>query len=250
MNKLVELLKQIGGSDELVKQISEEVDRFLKSVYEDYDAKFNEKLLKAKQICSEELDKEKAALARKVAVYLESKSETMQNAHNRQKAIEEAEAKSLLKRAKALLEGIQLDDDGNSRNLQAIEKKAERLEKALNALKEDRDAWTSKASKANEIATKSLQHASMLESTVKDLRKQLNESKTQVQTAQPKSSTPAKPVIESKTQPKEQVIVRSARLDESRIIPNKSVVKRPLTELNSAKKKVTEIDDIANQLEL
>jgi len=189
MKKLVELLKEIGGSDELVKQLSEELDRFTKGVYNKYDTLFNKKLERAKQICMEELDKERASLARKVGTFLESKTSAMQQAHSRQRAIEESEAKSLLKKTKALLEGIQLDNDGSTRNIYEIEKRANRLNKALSALKEERDSWILRANKANDIAAKALKHSNLLEGQLGKVKSQIQENKKIKTKVQTKSQT-------------------------------------------------------------
>ena len=237
MNKLIELLKEIGGSEELVKQVSEELDRFTKGVYDKYDTLFNKKLERAKQICMEELDKEKSALARKVGTFLESKAAAMQQASARQRAIEESEAKSLLKRTKSLLEGIQLDDDGTSRNLHAMEKQAERLGKAVAALKEERNAWVKRANKANDIATKALKHSNLLEGRLKNAKKNLAESKK----IAPKATTQQKKPAQAR---------KPRKLDEGRKVPARGkTTRKPITEARKLQRKASAIDNIANQLD-
>lgn len=164
MEKIKELLRGIGGSDELVSALCEELDRFVAGVHENLQSEFDSKLVKAKKVCLEEVNQEKARLAKKVEIFLESKKENMEQAAARQRAIEEAEATSLLKRTKGLLEGIEIGDGGDSRKLQAAQTKIARLDKQLGALKEERAAAIDKANNAYTIAQKILAENRALES--------------------------------------------------------------------------------------
>lgn len=167
MDKLRELFKQLGGSDELVNALSEELNRYSSELKKQYDDEFNRRIQKARQICLEEVQKEKSALARKVSIFLESKLESIERAAEKQRLQEDTEATNKLKHLKALLEDVALDNSGQSRELRDVKKQLARTIKAFQMLKEERDIAVKKANKANEIATKVLQKNRLLESKVK-----------------------------------------------------------------------------------
>lgn len=167
MDKLKELFQQLGGSDELVQALSEELSRYGEELKEQYDRDFDVRIQKARQICLEEVQKEKAALARKVSIFLESKLEAFEKAAEKQRLQEDTEASNKLKHMRALLEDIALEDNGQSRELQDTKKQMARLNKAFKTLKEERDVAVRKANKANEIALKTLKKNRLLESKVK-----------------------------------------------------------------------------------
>jgi ribosomal protein S17E len=196
MDKLRNLLKQLGGSDDLVEQISEEFTHYAQAIKEKYEHEFKEKLANAKQVCLEEVNKEKAALARKVAVYLESKQETIEKAAEKQRLNEETEATNTLRRVKAMMEGVDFDS-GQSRELQAARGKIERLTAAIGALKEERNMAVKKANDANGIALKALKQNRILESKL--VGSAVTESGGQTQGATPAAPAPA--INESASKP-------------------------------------------------
>lgn len=167
MDKLKSYLKELGGSEELAKAISEELTRYGTDLKTQYDEEFKVKLQKAKTVCEEAVQKEKAVLARKVSVFLESKLEAIERAAEKQRLQEETEATSKLKGLRALLEDVQLDENGNSRELQTSQKQIARLTKAFNTLKEERDIAVQKANTANDVALKMLQKNRILEGKAK-----------------------------------------------------------------------------------
>ncbi|MHA1838780.1 MAG: hypothetical protein ACTSYO_02320 [Candidatus Ranarchaeia archaeon] len=167
MDKLTELLKQLGGSDELITQINEELARYGNELKEQYDADFRDRIQKARQICLEEVQKEKAALSRKVSIFLESKLEAIEKTAEKQRLQEDTEAVNKLKNLRALLEGVSFDDEGQSRELHESKKQLKRSHKALKTLKEERDIAVRKANSANGIALKTLQRNRLLESKAK-----------------------------------------------------------------------------------
>lgn len=214
MDKLKELFKQLGGSDELVNALSEELVRYSEELKEQYDRDFKDRIQKARQVCLEEVQKEKAALAKKVSVFLESKLEAIEKAADKQRLQEETEASNKLKQMRALLENIALEDNGQSQELQETKKQLTRLGKAFKTLKEERDAAVRKANQANEIALKTLQKNRLLESKVKadavlaeskptEEKKPLTESAP----AQPEQSK--KPLTEERTVPAKGKTTRS-----------------------------------------
>jgi hypothetical protein len=103
MEKIVNLLKQLGGSDELAKAVVKELTAWheseKKALHEDYERK----LEKAKAV-----NKYKADLARNVEIFLEAKVNTVNKEAQKQAAIGESEAARTLKDVKSLLEGVKI----------------------------------------------------------------------------------------------------------------------------------------------
>jgi len=177
MDKLKELFKQLGGSNELVEALSEELSRYGEELKEQYDNDFNGRIHKARQICLEEVQKEKAALARKVSIFLESKLGALEKAAAKQRLQEDTEAGNKLKHVRALLEDIPLEDNGQNREIHETKKQLARLGKAFKTLKEERDVAVRKANKANEIALGTLKKNRLLEGKVRAVNT-LAEAKT------------------------------------------------------------------------
>lgn len=203
MDKLKELFQQLGGSDELVEALSEELSRYGEELKQQYDRDFNDRIQKARQICLEEVQKEKAALARKVSIFLESKLEAFEKAADKQRLQEDTEASNKLKHMRALLEDISLEDNGQSRELQDTKKRLARTLKAFNTLKEERDVAVRKANKANEIALKTLKKNRLLESKTKAANV-MSESKpkgTKKVVSEGKKTPPRKPLAENRNVP-------------------------------------------------
>lgn len=164
MDKLKELLKGIGASEELTSAICEELDRYSASLRSMMDSEYKAKVDRAKKVCVEEVNKEKAALARRLKTFLESKAAAIDQAAARQRGIEESQSAMTLKKAKALLEGVELKEGGETNaKLQDVEKKVRRLESACATLKEERNLAIAKANTANGIAAKALQRNRILE---------------------------------------------------------------------------------------
>lgn len=162
MEKIKSLLGDLGASDELSNALCEEFERYTQSLKEKYEGILRDKIKEAKSICVEEVQREKVNLARKVAVFLESKVNAIEQAAAKQRVVEESEASSVLKRAKAILEDVKIDES-DSRELLALKKKLSRLERAASTLREERDRMVQKANKANEIAVKVLDKNKLLE---------------------------------------------------------------------------------------
>jgi hypothetical protein len=164
MDKLKELLKGIGASGELTTAICEELERYSASLKSRYDAEYQQKIERAKKVCVEEVNKEKAALARRLKTFLESKAAAIEQAAARQRAIEESESASRLRKAKSILEGVELKEGSvTNSEIQDAQKKIVRLEKACATLKEERNLAVAKANTANAIAAKALQRNRVLE---------------------------------------------------------------------------------------
>lgn len=176
MEKLKALLKELGASDELSNALIEQVRRYSVEVREHYDRLYADKLEKAKGVCLEEVEKEKVGLAKKVATYLEAKASSIEQAHQRQLKNEEAEATSLLKRVKAVLEGIDLEKGGDSRQIQTLNTQVGRLQRQMTSLREERDEAVMRANRANDIAERSLSKNRVLEQKLRETEPPVSEA--------------------------------------------------------------------------
>lgn len=227
MEKLKNLFQQAGVSETLADSIIEEIGNHTKAVKESYEKQFSDKLEKARQVCLEQLNKEKSRLSKKVAIYLESKKEQISRAAEKQRLNEDTEATSLLKRTRAILEGIQMDDKGQNQDLQAARQQVTRLQKAVTTIKEERDLAVKKANEANRIALENLRKNRLLENKIQTEQKTIQESKK-----------PETNVAQENKEP-----VQRQRLDSNRKVPVKSQSTRPVLEENQTNrtsgKKVT-----------
>lgn len=165
MAKLKELLKGIGASDELAVALCEELQTYSTALKARFEQEYGQKIGRAKQVCIEEVNKEKAALARRVKTFMESKVGAMEQAYANRRAIEESESAARCKKAKAILEGVEVKEGTvTNQALEEANKKIARLEKAVNSLKEERNLAVTKANTANDIAAKALSRNRDLES--------------------------------------------------------------------------------------
>lgn len=247
MTKLRDLLKQLGGSDELADAISEEFARYAQEIKSKYDAEFKDKITKARAVCLEEVNKEKASLARKVAIYLEAKQDHFEKAAEKQRLNEESEATNRLKRAKALLEGVEVDGSGQSRELQAARRQITRLQQAVDTLREERNLAVDKANKANTIAADVLKKNRLLEQNLKQTG-QTAIAESTVKPAPRGNVTAGEPKPASRPAPR--------RLDEGRRVPSPGVSTRTVLKetqvkspTNSQKRGDDPISNIASALE-
>jgi hypothetical protein len=168
MEKIKELLEKIGASEELANALCEHLEHYSNDLKAQFDRDLKEKVEKAKQICIEEVAREKVNLARKVQIFLESKAKGIEQAMAKQRVAEDTEATAKLKKAKALLEDIDIEGGATSRELLALQKKAERLEKAFGTVREERDRAVQRANRANGIAVKVLKKNQVMESTLRE----------------------------------------------------------------------------------
>ena len=156
MDEILKLLTKIGASEELAKGITEAIDSHLTAqralLAEEYDAKKTA----LKKVMVEEVEKYKKDLARKTQIFFESRADKIESQIAKQVAIKDAAAEGKLKQVKALLEGIQLDTEGNAEPGE-LHRQIETLVKQNTTLKEEKTAALQKAGKATLIAQKALE---------------------------------------------------------------------------------------------
>jgi hypothetical protein len=152
MQKIREIVKQIGGSDELADQLIAAVQEHVESERVTVQEEYKAKIQKAKQVCLEEVAAEKARIARKVEVFIESKVASIERAAGKTRAIEESAAVAQLRQIQKILGG----EGGNSAELEALNRKLARIAEQTASIKEERDVAVRKANQANMIAAKTL----------------------------------------------------------------------------------------------
>jgi hypothetical protein len=164
MDKIKDLLKQLGGSQELIEEITKELAAFKAQCLAEADATLQARLAKAKQVCMEEVVVEKANLQRKVEIFLEARINSIDREAEKQAAIGESEAVKTLRGIQSLIEGV---DNDSTPEAQAAVAEVKKLRVLVTKLNEDKAQLAETAKRANQIAMKALQRNKMLES--KDL---------------------------------------------------------------------------------
>jgi len=114
LDKIQNLLTKSGVSTELAAQIVESMEEYKATVVAEAQAELTDKVKAAKQVVLEEVESYKSNLARRVQLFCESKSQTIEQQLTRRSAASDTEATTKLTEVKALLEGIQLDGSPNS----------------------------------------------------------------------------------------------------------------------------------------
>ena len=168
MDKLRELLSKAGVSEELIDGICEEFETLSATLKEERDQELANKIQRAKQIFIEEIAREKAAIARKVKVFLESKARSFEEAAARQRRVDESESAAKLRRAVEILtdgQNVVGEDVGQS---DADRKLISRLEKALTSVREERDNALLRAKRAYGIADGALKRNQFFETKLRD----------------------------------------------------------------------------------
>lgn len=188
MEKIIELMKQAGISDTLAKGITEALNNYTKEQKAILESDYRDKMLQAKAVLVEEMNKFKTDLARKATIFFEAKSDKIEQAIAKQVAIRESASEGKLKQVAALVEGVQLNTSPQA-DLQALNGKIAALQNQLKVVTEERQTAVTKANRANTLASKLLQ---------KNRELTLTEGKT---TTDPTGGTPTTK-IEGKTTPK------------------------------------------------
>ena len=162
MEKIKQLLQKCGLSPEASAEICEAFDAHAKQLTEQFEAKFQQRLAKAKKVCFEETEAHKAELSRRLQIFLEAKHSAIDEQILRQSAKIEAESVAKLERIAALVEGVQLNGQAPS------ELKAElgKFKKLTERLVEERDRAVRKAKQVVSISERVLTRNRQLERNV------------------------------------------------------------------------------------
>jgi len=126
MKTIKALLVKSGVSEEAANKICESLESHVDQSRQQLETQFNERVAKVKSICLKETEDYKSELARRVQIFLETKSATIQESLSRQLGNKETEATATLRRVKASLNGVEMNSEPNSQ-LQTELKNAKKL---------------------------------------------------------------------------------------------------------------------------
>lgn len=161
-SKVTDLLKKMNVTPELIEEFDKLLDETREGMKKQLEEQFRHRLGNAKKVCAEEIEKQKADLARKVEVFLEARINTISREAQKQAAIGESEATKTLRELKSLLEGV---NSGSSPTDQAAIAELKELRTACHRLQEQNEKLGLKAERANKIAMQVLQRNRILESS-------------------------------------------------------------------------------------
>lgn len=162
MNAILGLLKQMNASEELAKSIAESLESYVAEQKAILEESYKNKLAQARALMLEEFNKTKTALAKKVSIFFEARADKIESQMAKQVAIRESAAEASLRDIKALLEGLQVNANGDV-DLQALQKELSSLRKQVGVLREQRETAVVKANRADKIARKVLERNRTLE---------------------------------------------------------------------------------------
>lgn len=148
MDELKQLILKCGMSQEFASELCESLDAHEKQLRSGLNEEFKAKLEDAKKRLVEETEQYKMELARRVQVFLESKSAAVEEQLTKQSAIKESAATSQLEKVKAILEGIELN---GSAPTELLAKNA-KLERRVKQLTESCNHATRKANRLQKLS--------------------------------------------------------------------------------------------------
>ena len=226
MDKVKQILEKLCGV-EASTQILDELVKYETDVRTRYESKYNEdnkklnesftaKLQKVKDVCVEEYDQAVADLARRVGLFLESRSEKIDSQLIKQSAIRESASEAKLNQLKSLLEGI--EHDGTSKaDLQAAQKQIKDLQTELGLRTESLRVVESKKKEAVKIAQESLERNRQLETMIQESKQ---------------TKTVTEPAV-VKTEMNESVVPAPSLVRTPRKIEESTIAKAPATPVKS-----------------
>ena len=201
MDKIRALLEQLGGSKELVDKIVENFESYRAGVDTKTQDDYHKRLEKAKEACLAEVKSYKTELARKVQIFLESRVEKIEQQVAKQVAVRDSAAESKLQAVAALLEGVQVNGEGNKADLEAAVKQLKDLQEQVQKLSGQNKALTEKANRAHGIAEMTIQRNKVL---AKELAEVMN-----VKPSVSEDKKTKKPITEDRKEAAKPVTTRS-----------------------------------------
>jgi len=162
MDKIRALLEQIGGSKELVTQIIESLSAYKTKVEEDIKNQYSQRLNTAKEACLEEVETYKRDLAQKTQIFFESRVEKIEQQIAKQVAIKDSAAETKLHAIASLLEGVEVNGEGNNADLQAAQKQVKELREQIRKVESQNKILAEKANRSHSIAEKTLDRNKVL----------------------------------------------------------------------------------------
>lgn len=162
MDKIRALLEQLGGSKELVDQITTALVEYQTKVDNTVKEDYKTRLEKAKEACLEEVNTYKRDLARKFQIFCESKVEKIEQQIAKQVAVKDSAAETKLQAIAGLLEGVEVNGGSNNADLLAAQKQVKELQESLRKAMNGVKVLTEKANRSHSIAEKTLERNKVL----------------------------------------------------------------------------------------
>lgn len=160
MQKFIDLLSNLGASEDLAKTMVEELQAFEKQTEGKWKAKYDSRLDEVKKLCIAYTESHILKLANSLKVFMEAKERDFAEAAERQVKLAESEAVVTLKKVSEALGGGEAVAEAETlRERAALRKTVERLEKAFSESKKEGQRLAQVANRANEVAGRSLREA-------------------------------------------------------------------------------------------
>lgn len=200
LDKINDLLKAMGISEEARKEFIAVCEDWHNAEKTRLQEEYQARLVKAKQVCVEEVEAHKANLSRGVKVFLENNKESIRKASEKSAAIAESDAVNTLSKINKLLNGLNVDDAVNAQALQAEGKKNAELTNKVAELEESLNREKAKSAKFAELSEKTIARQHSLEEQVSKQKKLLSEAHKSLSD---KTKSTAKTLSEEKVKPAE-----------------------------------------------
>jgi len=166
LQQIKDLMVQCGLSEDAANKICESIVGYGHSYKAKIDEEYAARVEAARKICVEETEAHKLELARRLQIFLEAKSQQIEQLISRQAATREGEATQLLSQVQSLLEGIPAGGDA------ALKTDNDRLRQQLRKVQEERNQAVAKANRQTELAEKVLKRNRLTEARLAQFEQQ------------------------------------------------------------------------------
>lgn len=207
MDKIKSLLEKAGCKSELVDKIVESLSKYKDTIREQLESEYAAKVEEAKKVCIEETESHKRELARRLQIFCETKSATIEAQLANKSALNESAAETRLQSIKNLVEGIEPSGQQNGEITTAL-KQAKRQIKIAN---EEKKKALEMANRKVAIAERALKKNRALVTENTKLKERI-QSGTVVSESR-NGKRPTRRIDESRTQSRKPVSTRSTLLE-------------------------------------
>lgn len=174
LQQIQELMTKCGLSEEAASKICDSIIGYSNTYKAKIDEEYATRVEAARKICVEETEAYKLELARRLQVYLEARSQHIEQNIARQVAVREGEAQNLLSQVQSLLEGIPAGGDA------ALKNENTKLRQHMARLQEERDKAVVTANRQTALAEKVLRRNRLAESRLAQLESRIPSGRQQV----------------------------------------------------------------------
>ena len=178
MDKIKELMRQAGLKEEIVSGICDALNEYVETKTAALQSEYAEKVGKAKKICLEETEAHKRDLSRRVQIFLESRTATIEKKIAAQTAVKESATVAKLEKIRALVEGVELNGPANGE----LRSEVKKLQAQVAGLTTENKKVRETAQRHAQIAEGALKRTRALEARNRQLT--LNESRQTTTTQQ------------------------------------------------------------------